>query len=107
MPKALDVAQLKTKANDIRKLIIRITTEAGSGHPSSSLSATDVVTALYFGGFMQFDPRQPDDPGRDREVRPMEVKEISPNERSEGQHGSSRPSFIRMRKGNRPARGAL
>jgi transketolase len=66
VPQALDVAQLKTKANEIRKLIIRITTEAGSGHPSSSLSATDVVTALYFGGFMRFDPRQPDDPGRDR-----------------------------------------
>lgn len=66
MPKALDVEQLKVKANDIRKLIIRITTEAGSGHPSSSLSATEVVTALYFGGFMKYDPQKPDDPQRDR-----------------------------------------
>jgi transketolase len=62
----LDIDQLKTKANDIRKLIIRITTEAGSGHPSSSLSATEVVTALYFGGFMKFDVSRPHDPGRDR-----------------------------------------
>jgi transketolase len=62
----LSLDELKTKANDIRKHIVRITTEAGSGHPSSSLSATDVVTALYFGGFMKYDPKQPHDPDRDR-----------------------------------------
>jgi transketolase len=64
--KALSVEELKTKANEIRMQIVRITTAAGSGHPSSSLSATDVVTALYFGGFMKFDPKQPHDPDRDR-----------------------------------------
>ncbi len=65
MPKpSLD--QLKAKANDIRKVIIRITTEAGSGHPSSSLSATDVVTALYFGGYLRFDVNEPAAPTRDR-----------------------------------------
>lgn len=66
MPEALNLEQLKTKANEIRKHIVRITTEAGSGHPSSSLSATDIVTALYFGGFMKYDPRNPSDPDRDR-----------------------------------------
>lgn len=66
MPKALSVEELKSKANQIRQLIVRITTAAGSGHPSSSLSATDVVTALYFGGFMKYDPQQPHDPDRDR-----------------------------------------
>jgi len=66
VPEALNLEQLKTKANEIRKLIIRITTEAGSGHPTSSLSATDIVTALYFGGFMKYDPRKPADPDRDR-----------------------------------------
>ena len=66
MPEALNLEQLKTQANEIRKLIIRITTEAGSGHPTSSLSATDIVTALYFGGFMKYDPRKPADPDRDR-----------------------------------------
>jgi transketolase len=64
----LSLDQLKVKANDIRKLIVKITTEAGSGHPSSSLSATDVVTALYFGGFLRYDVKKPDDPGRDRFV---------------------------------------
>lgn len=63
---ALNVEELKAKATKIRQDIIRITTEAGSGHPTSSLSATEVVTALYFGGFMKFDPKRPDDPNRDR-----------------------------------------
>lgn len=66
MSKALSLEELKSKANDIRMQIVRITTAAASGHPSSSLSATDVVTALYFGGFMNYDPRQPHDPNRDR-----------------------------------------
>ncbi|MBL8851079.1 MAG: transketolase [Planctomycetaceae bacterium] len=66
VPKALNLEELKSKANDIRKLIVRCTTAAGSGHPSSSLSATDVVTALYFGGFMKYNPQQPRDPDRDR-----------------------------------------
>ena len=43
-----------------------MTTEAGSGHPSSSLSATEVVTALYFGGILRHDPKQPHWPDRDR-----------------------------------------
>ncbi len=63
---ALSLNELKAKATTIRELIIRMTTEAGSGHPSSSLSAADVVTALYFGGFMKYDPQRPDDPSRDR-----------------------------------------
>lgn len=41
-------AELKSKANKIRKDIVRMITEAKSGHPGGSLSAVDVVTALYF-----------------------------------------------------------
>lgn len=62
----LSIEQLKGIAHEIRKDIIRMTTAAASGHPSSSLSATEVVTALYFGGFMKFDPNNPTDPKRDR-----------------------------------------
>jgi transketolase len=46
--------------------IIEITTKAGSGHPSSSLSMIDLVTALYFGGVLKYDPDQPEWPDRDR-----------------------------------------
>jgi len=57
---------LKARAKEIRKEILRMTTEAGSGHPSSSLSATEFVTALYFGGFLKVDPKNPRWPDRDR-----------------------------------------
>ena len=62
----LDLDGLRQKATEVRKLIIRMTTEANSGHPSSSLSATEVVTALYFGGFLRLDPSDPEAAGRDR-----------------------------------------
>jgi transketolase len=55
-----------TRAKAIRRDIVRMTTEAGSGHPSSSLSATEIVTALYFGGFLRHDAKNPHWPDRDR-----------------------------------------
>jgi len=60
------IAELKETAKAIRRDIIRMTTAAGSGHPTSSLSAVEVVTALFFGGFMRYDPAAPHDPHRDR-----------------------------------------
>jgi len=62
----LSLDDLQAKAKKIRKDIIKITTAAGSGHPSSSLSAVEVVTALYFGGFLKYDAANPKDPDRDR-----------------------------------------
>lgn len=62
----MTIDQLKDTAKAIRRLIIKITTEAGSGHPTSSLSAVEVVTALYFGGFLRHNKQNPRDPKRDR-----------------------------------------
>jgi transketolase len=62
----IDLELLKANAKAIRRYIIQITTEAGSGHPSSSLSAVEVVTALYFGGFLRHNKANPRDPKRDR-----------------------------------------
>ena len=45
------MAKLKKIATLIRYYILAATTEAGSGHPTSSLSATELMTALLFGGF--------------------------------------------------------
>ncbi|HVY67653.1 MAG TPA: transketolase [Patescibacteria group bacterium] len=42
------------------------TTAAGSGHPTSSLSAADLMAALFFGGFFRYDLAHPEDPGNDR-----------------------------------------
>src|SRR3954451_4838771 len=65
-PVADSLDALMARAREVRKDILRMTTEAGSGHPSSSLSAAEVVTALYFGGFLRYDPKNPHWPDRDR-----------------------------------------
>lgn len=53
-------------AKRTRYLSLVSTTEAGSGHPTSSLSAADLMTGLLFGGFFRFDVEQPDHPNNDR-----------------------------------------
>lgn len=63
---AVSIEELQAKAKQLRKHIIRMTTAAGSGHPSSSLSAVEMITALYFGGFMKYRPQEPHWSGRDR-----------------------------------------
>jgi transketolase len=63
---ARSLADLQAHAKSIRRNIITSTTTAGSGHPTSSLSAVEVATALYFGGFLRHDPKAPHRPERDR-----------------------------------------
>lgn len=60
------VSELFETSWRLSRQIIQITTRAGSGHPSSSLSAIDILCALYFGGIMKYDPKHPDWPERDR-----------------------------------------
>jgi transketolase len=62
----LSLANLQAKARTIRKEIIQSTTTAGSGHPTSSLSAVELAVALYFGGVLRYDPKHPHWPQRDR-----------------------------------------
>ena len=59
-------AQLEATARRLRRDIVTSTTTAGSGHPSSSLSMVEIITALYFGGVLRHDPSNPRDPERDR-----------------------------------------
>ncbi len=63
---ARSAEELEDIAYRLSREIIEITTKAGSGHPSSSLSAIDILTVLYFGGILHYDPQQPDWPNRDR-----------------------------------------
>ena len=58
--------ELQEIAKKIRKNILAATTEAGSGHPSSSLSGVEIATMLYFGGVLRHDSKRPDWPERDR-----------------------------------------
>ena len=59
--------ELKKTANEVRKGIITGVYNAHSGHPGGSLSAADMFTFLYFEE-MNVDPKNPDDPDRDRFV---------------------------------------
>lgn len=61
-----DLARLKQLAGHMRRTIIEITTKAGSGHPSTSLSMVELMLPLYFGGVLRHDPLNPHRPGRDR-----------------------------------------
>lgn len=60
------MAEMKEVARNLRLDILESTTLAGSGHPSSSFSAVEICTALFFGGMLNFDPENPDWPERDR-----------------------------------------
>jgi transketolase len=61
------VSALEGKAKEIRRHVVEMIGAAGSGHPGGSLSAADIVTALYF-NVMRIDPQRPDWPQRDRFV---------------------------------------
>ena len=61
-----DIAELEKTALGLRRLALKIIFQAGSGHPGGSLSATDLMAALFFGGILRYDSSQPKDPKRDR-----------------------------------------
>jgi transketolase len=59
---------LENLAKLVRYYILLCTSVAGSGHPTSSLSAADIGVALMFGGFFRYDPDHPSAPYNDRLV---------------------------------------
>jgi len=65
MSNKLTTEELVVQARQIRRLIIQMLAEAGSGHPGGSLSATDLITALYF-NVLRFNPADSQWPERDR-----------------------------------------
>ena len=62
-----DVVRLESQARVLRQDILNMIHAAGAGHPGGSLSAVEMVTALYF-HVMNIDPRNPRWPDRDRFV---------------------------------------
>lgn len=62
----LNLGELEQIARDLRLDILDMTTRAGSGHPSSSFSAVEILTGLFFGGVLRCRPDDPWWPGRDR-----------------------------------------
>ncbi|MDA4111711.1 MAG: transketolase [Thaumarchaeota archaeon] len=59
------VKELEEISNRTRKLILETLAEAKSGHPGGSLSAVELLVALYY-SVMRHDPKNPKWPDRDR-----------------------------------------
>lgn len=62
---SLSLQEMAAMAKKLRRHIITMTGKAGSGHPGGSLSAVEIVTALYF-RVLRHDPQNPRWPDRDR-----------------------------------------
>jgi len=62
----VDLEKLQKLATLIRYYILAATTQAGSGHPTSSMSATELMAGLLFGGFFRYDAGNPAHPNNDR-----------------------------------------
>jgi transketolase len=64
---ATSVAALQDIATQLRIDSVASTSRAGSGHPTTCLSAADIMAVLFFSE-MHFDPKNPQDPDNDRFV---------------------------------------
>lgn len=57
---------LKKIATQVRYHILTMSTQAGSGHPTSSLSGVELMAGLLFGGIFRYDLNHPQHPNNDR-----------------------------------------
>jgi transketolase len=64
---AASVSALRNIATQLRIDSVLSTSEAGSGHPTTCLSAADIMAVLFFGE-MRYDPKNPRRPDNDRFV---------------------------------------
>jgi transketolase len=62
----LDIAAAQTKARWVRHQVLEMISGAGHGHIGGSLSATDILVALYHGKLLQYDASNPKWEQRDR-----------------------------------------
>lgn len=60
------VTQLEEISRLVRYYILTVTTRAGSGHPTSSLSGVELMVGLLFGNIFRYNPAQPEHPNNDR-----------------------------------------
>lgn len=60
------LSNLESLCRTIRSDILTATTHAGSGHPTSSLSAVELIATLFFGGYFRQDIAKPHDLRNDR-----------------------------------------
>jgi len=60
MNKIYNSQELAQIARQLRLAALGAMYKCGSGHPGSTFSTMDVLTALYFGGILKYDPLQPE-----------------------------------------------
>jgi len=61
-----DNNKLTDKAYKVREMILCSVKQSGTGHVASSFSCAEILSALYFGGILRYDPKNPRWPDRDR-----------------------------------------
>jgi transketolase len=59
---------LRLEAERLRILDLKAITKAGAGHPGGTLSLAEVMSTLFFGGVLRYDPTEPMWENRDRLV---------------------------------------
>lgn len=72
-----DTEQLTQIASQVRRDIVRMVTQAGSGHPGGSLSSTDFTTALFF-KIMKHDPAHWNRSGKGNDMFFLSAGHMSP-----------------------------
>jgi transketolase len=63
----MTISQLQQKARELRRTVLEMLAQAGSGHPGGALSAADLLTVLYY-KYLRARPQEPRWPERDRFV---------------------------------------
>lgn len=63
----MDFSSLDKLSRRIRRDILTMTTAAGSGHPTSSLSAVELMTVLFF-TYLKYNYKDPKNPANDRVI---------------------------------------
>ena len=64
--KQREIIKLKRQANWVRKKVLEVIVSAGSGHIAPSFSCVEILVALYSGGILRVNPKDPQWPERDR-----------------------------------------
>jgi len=57
---------MKEKAKELRKTVLEMCIKAGTGHVTSCFSCVEILVALYYGGVLRHDPKNPKWEDRDR-----------------------------------------
>lgn len=61
-----NISELKKKAKYIRNQVLDMCVKAETGHVNSAFSCAEILVALFYGGIIRFDPKNPEWKDRDR-----------------------------------------